>query len=221
MLASLNHHAYALVGSQEGTLVTLIRSLERCGIKTRGNPDFRSEVYDVFGIDEARELKDATYRKAVSGNKKVFVISARGITAEAQNALLKVLEEPPEGTQIFLILPSLEILLPTLRSRLHILSDVSVRETAITSDAADFLASPVPKRLKTIQGMLKTAEEEMGKQKLVDFLDALEHTVAEGDRTNNAVALSEILEVKKYSRDRAPSLKLLLEHLALVLPVVK
>ena len=28
----------------------------------------------------------------------------------------------------------------------------------------------------------------------------------------------ELLEVKKYSRDRAPSFKLLLEHLALVLP---
>lgn len=231
MFDSLSHHAFALAGQSEVVIPQLLKAIEKDGTKVRGNPDFRSETYDVFGIDEARELKEAAYRKAVSGSKKVFVISARGITKEAQNALLKVFEEPPEDTQFFLITPSLEILLPTLRSRLHILSilrasDSRSENQMLAGSAADFLAEPVSKRLKTIQGMLKEAEEESGKQGLATFLDDLERAVADKRGLKTGIhanadmvrALSEILEVKKYSRDRAPSFKLLLEHLALVLP---
>ncbi len=219
MIDSLEHHAYAFAGQAEVVTPILLKALGRSGVETRGNPDFRSETFDVFGIPEARELKEAAYRKAVSGGKKVFVIYARGITKEAQNALLKVLEEPPENTQFFLVVPSLEILLPTLRSRLHILPGVSERKRAMNSACAeDFLGSPISKRLKIIQRMLKGVEEEVGKQSLATFLDDLECSLASKERGTMAEALSELLEVKKYSRDRAPSFKLLLEHLALVLP---
>ena len=218
-----NHHAYALAGQREDLIPRLLFLLEKkAGYRVRGNPDFRSETFDVFGVDEARELKEAAYRKAVSGGKKVFVISAQGITKEAQNALLKVVEEPPEDTQFFLVVPSLHILLPTLHSRLYILSGVSGNETKKDfALAEDFLKSPIPKRLKTVQGMLKAAEEETGKQRLAAFLDDLERYLAGKERGTVAEALAEVLEAKKYSRDRSPSFKLLLEHLALVMPRVR
>ncbi len=226
-LAQPLHHAYGIAGEAEGIVPKLLSALKKStGFNAQGNPDFRSESFEVMGIDEARALKESAERKAVTGGKKVFIVSARGITKEAQNALLKVFEEPPVDTHFFLIVPSMEILLPTLRSRLFALSTPKVKGTEASFQAETFLHASTPARLKTIQGLLKSADEEVGKRTLVAFLDEIERTVADTRGlktqihadTQRAQALSDILEVKKYSRDRAPSFKLLLEHLALVVP---
>jgi hypothetical protein len=75
--------------------------------------------------------------------------------------------------------------------------------------------------LKALEGEKKEKEDSTDmlaeKGNIFTLLSALERKLGE-DSVKNAVALSELLEVKKYSRDRAPSFKLLLEHLALVLP---
>ena len=218
MLSSLTHHAYCLVGPREETLAPLLHDLENAGVSTRGNPDFRLEQCESMGIDEARSLKEAAERTALAGGRKIFVAAARGITKEAQNALLKIVEEPPFGTHFFLIVPSAETLIPTLRSRLCFLSTASAAPAEKSDRAASFLCAPTPARLKIIQGLLKKLEEEGGKSDIGSFLDELERTLALGKRVNNASSLKELLETKKYARDRAPSLKLLLEHLALILP---
>jgi hypothetical protein len=75
--------------------------------------------------------------------------------------------------------------------------------------------------LKALEGEKKEKEDSTKilteKGKIFGFLDALERKLAK-ESVKNAKALLELLEVKKYSRDKAPSFKLLLEHLALVLP---
>lgn len=219
MINSLTHHAYGIAGECGEVVPKLFSALkESSGINALGNPDFRVESYDVMGVHESRALKESAGRKAVSGGKKIFVICARGITKEAQNALLKVFEEPPKSTHFFLIVPSLDMLLPTLRSRLSLLRSDVADERRPSSLAEDFLHSAIPARLKTINKLLKSAEEETGKRELIAFLDEIERNLAIKDRNIGAVALEELFKVKKYVRDRAPSFKLLLEHLALVLP---
>lgn len=219
MLDSLTHHAYGIAGEAEAMVPKLLSALKKSvGFNAEGNPDFRSESFEVMGIDEARALKEAAERKAVTGGKKIFIISARGITKEAQNALLKVFEEPPPDTHFFLMVPTMEILLSTLRSRLFILSAPKTSGIEASSQAETFLRASAPARLKIIQGLLKSADEETGKRTLVAFLDEIERTLALRERSSVAEALEEVLKVKRYSRDRAPSFKLLLEHLALVIP---
>ena len=228
MSDSLTHHCYCIAGQPEYVIPRILSWLEeKVGYQATGNPDFRLAHYDVMGIDEARALKEAAERKAVSGGENVLIISARGITKDAQNALLKVFEEPLADTHFFLVVPTLEILLPTVRSRIHVEPGLAEKEKNGTSSLAiAFLSDSIPKRLKTVQGLLKKAEEDASKRTLVAFLDELERGVAEArelkpntrEDKESALALSEILEVKRYSRDRAPSFKLLLEHLALVLP---
>ncbi len=232
MLDSLSHHAYALAGNAEDILPELLRTFEtKLKLRTKGNPDFLVQQYETMGIAEAHALKTSAERKSVSGGKKVFVVSARGIGREAQNALLKVFEEPPVDTHFFLIIPSFTILLPTLRSRLEVLDLHSDKEGSDTKIAVEFLAGTVSARLALVQKMLKELEQEKKKQedsseplvekgRILAFLDLLEQTLATRDRLVVAPALREVLEVKKYSRDRAPSFKLLLEHLALVLPKI-
>ena len=70
-------------------------------------------------------MKDRQQKKSLDGGKKIFVISTNSITREAQNSLLKIFEEPTEGTHFFLILSSSRILIPTLKSRLHVIPSIS------------------------------------------------------------------------------------------------
>ncbi|MFT3772273.1 MAG: hypothetical protein QM820_43285 [Minicystis sp.] len=56
--------------------------------------------------------------RPMSANRKVAIIDdADRMNEESANALLKTLEEPPAGSILFLITPSIEPILPTIRSR--------------------------------------------------------------------------------------------------------
>lgn len=71
-----------------------------------------------FKIDKVREIKRLVNLRANDGARAVFILDgAHNMTAAAQNALLKVFEEPPEGTVFFLLTEKKEALLPTVRSR--------------------------------------------------------------------------------------------------------
>ena len=222
------HHAYCVVGETEQAFPRIERSLEReLGFPVKGNPDFWRGEYETFGIDEARQLKEASTRHAL-GARKVFILAARGLTSEAQNALLKTFEEPAANTIFFLVVPSAEILLPTVRSRLQFVFVEPDSDANGAREAEQFLAETVPARLARMQAMLAALEKEKDekedsdeplreKARIFAFLDAVERAAAQKIKTHPE-ALEEILGVKKYMRDRAPSLKLLLEHLALVLP---
>ena len=55
--------------------------------------------------------------KPYSSQRKVYIINeGEKMTVQAQNALLKTLEEPPEYTVILILTTSLESLLPTILS---------------------------------------------------------------------------------------------------------
>lgn len=71
-----------------------------------------------FKIEEVRGLIHQVSLKPVESRYKTFVLErADTMRDEASNALLKVLEEPPGETVIFLITETPEALLPTIRSR--------------------------------------------------------------------------------------------------------
>lgn len=71
-----------------------------------------------IGIDTIRELKKEAKYKLYEGKKKVFIISqADQMRPEAANALLKLLEEPPDNLMLILITSRLHRILPTIRSR--------------------------------------------------------------------------------------------------------
>ena len=69
-------------------------------------------------IDSIRSLTRSAYLKAYEARRKVFIIdNASSMTDEAQNALLKTLEEPPPDCTIILISESMNGLLTTIQSR--------------------------------------------------------------------------------------------------------
>lgn len=71
----------------------------------------------VITVDEVRGLKGFFHMSAGNGRRVVIVDSADEMNPSAANALLKELEEPPEGAVLFLISHRPSGLLPTIRSR--------------------------------------------------------------------------------------------------------
>lgn len=208
------HHAYCIEGEPLEFLPRLNSFLEGIGVRSRANPDFSILETETFSIDDARRVRELTLQKAVA-EIRVIVIAARSLTREAQNALLKTLEEPAERTHFFLIIPSAEIILPTLRSRLELITRIV--EAVYNQRASHFLAAGATKRLSMVRDILDSGAGEAR-----SFLDHLEQLLAKhlrsGKVSPNVNALEEVMIVKKYLRDPAVNLRMILEHLSLVLP---
>jgi DNA polymerase-3 subunit delta' len=78
---------------------------------------------EILKIDQMRILKEAAYLRPMVGRRRVFIVNrAEAMSSEAANSLLKVLEEPPAFSHIFLITSNPFIILPTIRSRCQTLS---------------------------------------------------------------------------------------------------
>jgi DNA polymerase-3 subunit delta' len=73
-------------------------------------------------VDQVRHLTAEIYYKPAEGRQKVYIFPDPVFIKEAANALLKVLEEPPEFATIFLLAENPSMLLPTIRSRCVTLS---------------------------------------------------------------------------------------------------
>ncbi len=72
-----------------------------------------------IGVDEIRETINQMYIKPCNSEYKIFIFEeAYKLTTAAQNALLKILEQPPEYGIIILVTEKEEDLLPTVLSRL-------------------------------------------------------------------------------------------------------
>lgn len=113
-------HGYLLYGEREAAL-TMIAGASREIFGTdniRQNPDFFSYSFDKFGIEQSRTIIDLAAKKSFGGTAKIFQLEFREATREAQNALLKLFEEPAPNTYFFVYAPASENIIGTLRSRL-------------------------------------------------------------------------------------------------------
>jgi DNA polymerase III subunit delta' len=93
-----------------------------------------------IGIGSVRELERFLALKVPRQshyNRSILIEDAQLLSTEAQNALLKTLEEPPDGTLIILAANRSKSLLPTVRSRAQ---SISVRRPDRTSTEAYFQA---------------------------------------------------------------------------------
>ncbi len=112
-------HAYALVGPENIGKTTFALELAKL-LGADPIMDLQSfESEEGLTIKEAREIKNRL-SLTPTGKLKVGVIAnAERITLSAANALLKVLEEPPDRSAIFLVTSNLHALLPTISSRVQ------------------------------------------------------------------------------------------------------
>ena len=91
---------------------------------SENHPDF--EIIEPDGnsikIEQIRNLQKKIQEKPIISNKKIYIIDdSEKMTKEAQNCLLKTLEEPPEFAIIILIGSNESLFLDTIKSRCVIL----------------------------------------------------------------------------------------------------
>jgi DNA polymerase-3 subunit delta' len=84
----------------------------------RGPNDKGDRLSADIRVDEVRRLKGFLHLSAADGGRRVVIVDAADdLNSAAANALLKLLEEPPEGATLLLISHQPAGLLPTIRSR--------------------------------------------------------------------------------------------------------
>ncbi|MBI5003600.1 hypothetical protein HZC00_00690 [Candidatus Kaiserbacteria bacterium] len=207
--------------------------LKQEGTAVSGNPDVYIRMYGQFGIDDAHDLTARAVGRATGARGRTFVISASGMTTEAQNALLKTIEDPPGDARFFFIIPSPETLLATVRSRaqMHSFDDTDQADGEAARNAAAFLAALPAQRLDLLKPLLEKGDDdpsrrggaEAGKRDvgaMIAFLSSLEVALSSFPHQKSREGLHAIYHARKYMGDKGALVKPLLESVALLCPQV-
>ncbi|MEI7777319.1 MAG: hypothetical protein WCI52_01820 [bacterium] len=215
------HHAYLIEGDKAKVLSDVNIFLEKeLGIVIKGNPDYWQAEFENFSIDDARTLKERAGIKA--SGKKFFIIAFNFITIEAQNSLLKILEEPTASTHFFFITQSSDHLVSTLKSRLAIINKLSITDDKNLIEAKKFLNASKSDRLKMVKEIIEDiADEEKSKADAITFVNDVELVLYKNFEKTKSVevmeSLQRVIDFKGYLFDRGSSAKLILEYFAVLL----
>ena len=115
--------------------------------KNANQPDIitvRHEKPATISVDDIREqLNGDIMIKPYSSPYKIYIIPEADImSVQAQNALLKTLEEPPEYAVIFLLTENADSLLPTIRSRCVMLKLRNIKDKLVKKYLMEQLQVP-------------------------------------------------------------------------------
>lgn len=182
------------------------------------SPAHRYFDQTVLDIDTVRSI--ISWAQSAYNDERVALISFHTAGAPAQNAMLKILEEPRPGTRFVIVTTHTSNLIPTILSRvfhIHITSEKGNEE------AKEFLATEFSLRMKLpyVVGMLAKTDEEGRKDReslkrfLLSLVEVLRLCGVEPRY------LSETLQVASYASDPSASGKALLEYVSLLLPRIK
>lgn len=130
--------------------------------------DINQQAYEkAMGIEDVRSIQKKILLKPFRGKTKAVVIQVyENITTEAQNALLKILEEPPANTIIVISIQKKEILLPTIISRCKVIELKEKEISLIDEDLLELsntlnilLNGKIGDKLKVAQDIAKDKDE--------------------------------------------------------------
>ncbi len=206
------HHAYVILGDLKQGYQEL-RDFFDTEITGMQWIDYS---YEKLGIDEVRDLREILTEQ--SGGRFV-VISAERFPHEAQNAFLKLLEEPAPGIHIFIILPPQVTLLETIQSRVVTL-DLSNDKKNLIFPIKEFLFSSFSERLDRIEALHKSRDQAFQAYEVHEFLDALESGLAILFHKKRTPAFREsfdaIVDARTWAKQTGFPMKNILEYVAII-----
>lgn len=199
---------------------------------------------EAKGIDSVRDIIAALSRKPYQSKAvSVVITESDKLTIEAQNALLKTLEEPPGNANLFLLSENPEMLLPTVRSRCQMISlgpaETNVSARSLKSAWQLFEKGDLAQIFETSADAEPTTWAELGRQLLLyimggqEFLEKLtagpkltelasEESLKETTGKTNLAQLRRFLNQAQQAKvDLSSNVnkKLVLENLFLTLPL--
>ncbi len=215
---------YLIYGTSKSLREQKIKTLFPDKFKIENNPDFLqiklSDKKKSIGIEEVKFIGQFLQTKPLSHKVKIALISeANSLTTEAQNSLLKTLEEHTDNSIIILEDSYINFLLPTIISRC-ILEKVESKIDENEKIPSNFFEMNVTDKLNFIETINKLEKEE-----IISILNSSLKQLKEGkyqnfkkENTFNINLIAKTCEnLEKYNLNT----RLALENLALnLLPVM-
>ena len=173
--------------------------------------------FELLTVEQVRLLKERAYQSPRFSHEQTLVIFTKRLTVEAQNALLKILEEPPQTTRFIFVVPSISVLLPTVRSRLFY--EAVQDNQCVTPEVVDnFLHASVSERLAQIASLAKS---EKGTGDVRSLLRSVVSSTSVSSLRNSAEVRSVVSFASQYQDLPGASPKFLLELIATHVPTVR
>lgn len=199
-----NHHA----------VIVFSDAPEKYEIDASITTEVSQTIVDTIGIDTIRDIISEAHRTPREGyDAKYLVLSATKITSEAQQAALKILEEPPVNVTICMVLPFGTQLLDTVLSRVEVQRLTTNEQTAVFTG---WLGLSYADRIAEVEKRVK-AKDSLWLQSLKTDLQIYYTNHAQA----SAVEMADVQLVVNNLLTRGASNKMLLEHLALSIPLTR
>ena len=154
-----------------------------------------------FSIDKIREIRQDAYIIPNEARHKVYILyNAESMGKEAQNALLKVLEEPPSYIVFILVCKSHSNMLETVNSRSIVLTvtDVETTDSVIKSKAEEILLAIIGENELDLLKLCYTVAMEKEQLRLVlpEMAEILRETYTEKLQGKSSLECSKRLALK-------------------------
>lgn len=145
---------------------------------SQNHPDFHviNEDGENIKIETIREITEKVIEKPIISNRKVYIINdCEKMTKEAQNCLLKTLEEPPEFITIILISSNENIILNTIKSRCMTVKFQNIENDKLADYAINVIGyeNLSENLLKSFDGSIGKAIKVKNNKEKYDILDLL------------------------------------------------
>ncbi len=148
--------------------------------------EINKDSTESIKIDEIRNMQEKIIERPITSSKKVYIINnAENMTVEAQNCLLKTLEEPPEFITIILVANNENTILPTIKSR--------CTKVAFTEENAKELSEEDKQRYETLEKIFGNIE----KYKSIDLLNKIDVLYKDKDNIFESLDFINIILIKK------------------------
>ena len=190
-----------------------------------GSSKFDTHILDAAenpGIGDVRNLQVNFSRRPFESKYQTFIIlEAQNLTLEAQNALLKILEEPAASVKILLTAPTSEGLLSTITSRCQKLELTGKSEEVIDEALfKKFLNSDSYERYKMIDKLDIEAWEAAWRGGLLNLFTSDERRQLKGAQGAKILNYVKLIAKMRSLRKRKASIKLIKSLLLLSIPPV-
>lgn len=156
-------------------------------IEENNHPDFKIIKPDgnSIKIEQVRMLQNKIVEKPIASARKVYIIdNCHTMTKEAQNCLLKTLEEPPEYATIILICSNESLLLNTIQSRCTKISfqKISKQELKKYLQEHELFSNISDSMIEAINGSIGKAYELKEQQELYESIRPIFLELASQDK---------------------------------------
>lgn len=180
------------------------------------SPDFSEVACEgaSIGVDEIRKLQKEMSIRPLYSSKKLFLIpDAERMTVQAQNCLLKILEEPPAHSLIILTASNIDCLLDTVRSRVLRYSFMKNTFDEVCR-ALEINTAESPERIKLIasyaDGIIGRAMELANSEEFIQLREMAVETVFK----MRGLRLSKVFDISRLYNENRDDIEILLDIIA-------